>query len=100
MCMRPDSSWHLGHAQSKFTALTTSLLMDAERRGERCWGWGDEGESKDGRPQKVMPETGFEVGDRLQVDQESAGSPGRTRGRGESTTSVMTAAAWGSVASV
>lgn len=99
MCVRPDSSWHPGHAQTKFTALTTSLLMDAERRGERRRGWGDEGEFKDGHPQ-VMPETGFEVGDRLQVDQESVGSPGRTRGRGESTTSVMMAAVWGSVASV
>lgn len=70
--------------------------MDAERRGERRQGWGDEGEFRDGHPQKVMPETGFEVGDRLQVDQESAGSPGW----GGSTTSVMTAAVWGSVASV
>lgn len=77
--MRQDSGWHLGHAQSKFTALTASLPMDAERRGKRHQRWGGgEGEFKDGHPQKVMPETGFEVGDRLLAEQESAGSPGRT----------------------
>ena len=32
MCMRPDGGWHPGHAQSKFTAPTASLPMDAERR--------------------------------------------------------------------
>lgn len=49
-----------GHAQSKFTALTTSLPMDAERRGEDAGIGGDEGEFRDGHPQKVMPgEPGF-----------------------------------------
>ena len=62
--MRPDGGWHPGRAQSKFTAPTASLPMDAERRGKRHRGWGGEGEFKDGHPQKVMPETGFEVGDR------------------------------------
>lgn len=98
--MRPDRGWHLGFAQSKFTALTASLPMDAERRGERRQGWGGEGEFKDGHPQKVMPETGFEVGDRLLVDRESAGSPGRTREWERSTTPIMTAAMRGSGASV
>ena len=76
MHVRPlDSSLHLGHAQSELAALTTSLLMGAERRVERHRG---ESEVKDGHPLEVMPEMGFEAGGGLQVDQESGGSPDRT----------------------
>lgn len=76
MPSRPlDSSLHLGHAQSKLAALTTSLLTGAKRRVERRRG---EGEVKDSHPLEVMPEMGFESGGELQVDQESGGSPDRT----------------------